>query len=155
MQDLFSPTNHPRNATSAPQPGSSTISELVLIVEDHEDTRLLYRFVMENNGFRVIEAADGEQGVLIAQKSRPDLILLDTNLPRVDGFKAAVRLRATAALRDVPIIFMSTYGQPEVRLAALALGGNEYLLKPIDLSDLESAVHKYLRKRQKIAVEIH
>jgi two-component system phosphate regulon response regulator PhoB len=154
MENLFSPFNCPRNATLAPQPGSS-VSPLILIIEDHEDTRLLYRFVMENNGFRVIEAADGEQGILIAQKARPDLILMDTNLPRVDGFMAALRLRSTESLRDVPIIFMSSHGQPEVRLAALASGGNEYLLKPIELSDLELAVMKHLKKPKKIAVEIH
>ena len=154
MENLFSPFNRPRNATVAPQPGSS-ISPVVLIIEDHEDTRLLYRFVMENNGFRVIEAADGEQGVFVAQKARPDLILMDTNLPHVDGFMAALRLRATEALRDVPIIFMSSNGLPEVRLAALACGGNEYLVKPIDLSDLELTVNKYLGQRQKVAVEIH
>ena len=154
MENLFSPFNRPRNAAGAPQPGSS-ISPLILIIEDHDDTRLLYRFVMENNGFRVIEAVDGEDGVVMAQTARPDLILMDTNLPRVDGFMAALRLRSTESLRDVPIIFLSSYGQPEVRLAALASGGNEYLLKPIELADLELAVTKHLKKLKKIAVEIH
>ena len=136
----FTPVSSPIR----PQP--HFVGPLVLVVEDHEDTRYLLRYVMETHGYRVVEAADGEQGVVIASTAHPDLILMDTDLPHVDGLAATKCIRAQAMLRDVPIIFISGHAQPEARLAALATGGTEYFVKPIRLSELEAAVERELTK---------
>jgi DNA-binding response OmpR family regulator len=97
---------------------------------------------METHGYRVVEASDGEQGVVVASTTHPDVILMDTDLPHVDGLAATKRIRAT--LHDVPIIFISGHAQPEARLAALATGGTDYLIKPVQLSELEAAVEREL-----------
>jgi DNA-binding response OmpR family regulator len=101
---------------------------------------------METHGYRVVEAADGEQGVVVASTSHPDLILMDTDLPHVDGLAATKRIRSLGTLHDVPIIFISGHAQPEARCAALATGGTEYFVKPIRLSELEAAVERELTR---------
>lgn len=136
------PTKPPRTTKPA-----SDLPPLVLIVEDHEDTRELYRYLLEGSGFRVIEAGDGEQGVAIAQSSQPDLILMDTNLPHLDGIMAMHLIRELQPISTIPIIFLSGHAQPEARAKALENGGNDYLVKPVDPIDLEVAVHRQLGLR--------
>lgn len=120
---------------------------VVLVAEDHDDTRLLYKFVLELRGYQVVEAANGNDVLKVARKTRPDLVLMDTNLPYVDGLTATKQIRQDASLHDVPIIFISGDAQPEHRAMALAIGGNDYLLKPMSISDLETAVENQLNKR--------
>ncbi|HZE73225.1 MAG TPA: response regulator [Pyrinomonadaceae bacterium] len=119
---------------------------LVLVIEDHEDTRSLLRYMIEANDCSVIEAEDGEQGVNMAELMVPDLILMDTSLPRLDGLEATRRIRRLAGTERVPIIFISGFTHPESRAEALATGGNDYLVKPLDLNDLDAAVKKQLAK---------
>lgn len=117
---------------------------LVLVVEDHEDTRALYKYVLELHGYDVIEADKGEDAILLAKEIHPDLVLMDTNLPEMDGLAAAQHIRQYASLQDLPIIFISGHAQPELRAAALAAGGDDYLVKPTSLSDLEASVDRHL-----------
>ncbi len=137
-------TNNLTIRPSSVRPDTRFRKPLILIVEDHEDTRFLLRYVIETHGYQVIEAADGEEGVVVASATQPDLILMDTDLPHVDGLAATKRIRAFSALNDVPIIFISGHAQPEARLAALATGGTDYLVKPVQLSELEAAVEREL-----------
>lgn len=130
------------------------VRPLILIVEDHEDTRFLLSFVMEQCGFRVIQALDGVEAVHAAEKTRPDLILMDTNLPRVDGLMATRAIRNVARLHDVPIVFISGHAEPEARAAAIATGGNEYFVKPINLKELEIVVKKQLANNNRLGVEL-
>jgi CheY-like chemotaxis protein len=125
----------------------SPSSPLVLLVEDHEDTRELLRFVAEARGCRVVEAVDGEEAVRMALISNPDVILMDTNLPRVDGLTATQRIRQLDGLTDVPIIFISGHARPEDQAKALAIGANAYFVKPIKLSDLEFALELEIAKK--------
>lgn len=117
---------------------------VVLIVEDHEDTRALLRYVMESQGRFVLEAVDGNEAVLLAEKFLPNIILMDTELPECDGLSATRKIRELAATQDVPIVFLSGHVRPEHRAAAFENGGNEYLNKPISLDELEFVVAKYL-----------
>jgi DNA-binding response OmpR family regulator len=140
-----------KESHTAPKPSSlsPTINEakpLILVVDDHEDTRFLLGFVLEQSGFRIAQAADGVEAVTIARNTRPDLILMDTSLPRVDGLAAAQRIRGLAQLSKVPIIFISGHAHPEARAAALAIGANDYFVKPLDLRDLVMAVKNQLRE---------
>ena len=122
----------------------TTTQPLILLVEDHEDTRYLYRCVLEMGGYRIVEAKDGDEAVRIAESVLPDLILMDTNLPRVDGLMAANRIRKHSALYDVRIIFVSGNAEPRWRGVALSAGGDEYLVKPVSLDVLEKAVASQL-----------
>jgi DNA-binding response OmpR family regulator len=124
--------------------GRTALRPLVLIVEDHEDTRSLYKYVLELHGYDVIETDRGEEAIRLATDLHPDLVLMDTNLPEIDGLTATQRMREQASLRDLPIIFVSGHAQPELRAAALAAGGDDYLVKPMSLSDLEASVDKHL-----------
>lgn len=120
---------------------------LVLLVEDHDDTRELLRFVAESRGCRVLEASDGEEAIRVAVLSNPDVILMDTNLPRVDGLMATKTIRGIESLNRVPIIFISGHARPEDRAKALATGANSYFVKPVKLSELELALEHELTKR--------
>jgi CheY-like chemotaxis protein len=116
---------------------------LVLVADDHEDTRLLFRTVLEVRGYRVIEAADGEETVRTAESARPDLILLDGSLPRLSGVDAARRIRASTDIGHVPIVFISGHTGANFLALAREAGCNEYLVKPFDLGELEYLLEKY------------
>jgi DNA-binding response OmpR family regulator len=147
MADLSKSTNN--HAEASPLAGQEARGvPLVLVVEDHDDTRFMLRYLMEMRGRRVIEAADGEEAVHLAETMHPDLILMDTHLPRLDGLSAMRRMRDLAALRNVPILFLSGHAQPQIRALALATGGDDYLTKPFNLGELELAVERHLGKSE-------
>jgi CheY-like chemotaxis protein len=104
----------------------------VLVVEDFEDTRFLMRVELEQRGFRVVEATDGEQGVEYAARERPDIILMDIGLPRIDGIEATRRIRHDHTMRDVLIVALTAHHESEYRAQALAAGCDAYLTKPVD-----------------------
>lgn len=118
---------------------------LVLVVEDHEDTRFLLRTVLEMQGYRVSEATDGEEGVRVARRVRPSLVIMDATLPRLDGITATRRIRSDSALKSVPVVFLSGNTQPDFRAAVFDAGGTDFLVKPIALDVLISVLEKYLR----------
>ncbi len=117
---------------------------LVLITDDHEDTRLLLSIVLEMRGCAVIEAADGEQAVRLAESAGPDLILMDGSLPRVDGLAATRRIRRMGRMGRVPIVFVSGHAEPAYRVVALEAGCDEFLVKPLDMRQLGGVLEKYL-----------
>ena len=121
----------PRRRSSAGQP-------LVLVVEDHDDTRYLLRMMAEMWGCRVMEACDGLEAVEIAGLERPELILMDSSLPLLDSLAAARRMRDDELLRGVLIVALSGWATPDFRAAALAAGCDACLDKPIDFKRLES-----------------
>jgi two-component system phosphate regulon response regulator PhoB len=120
----------------------------VLVVDDHEDTRTLLRYVFESQHYTVIEATDGDEAVFVAQTVKPDIIVMDTTLKRVDGLEATQRIRKTDAVRDVPIVFLSGHAQAQARDAALASGANEYLVKPFSIEELQRVVQNQLQSRK-------
>jgi CheY-like chemotaxis protein len=109
---------------------------LVLVVEDYEDTRVLMRRQLELGGFRVVEAADGREAVERAERERPAVILMDLNMPVLDGFTAALRIRERKEMRGVPIVALTAYDTAEFRAAARAVGCSEYVAKPVALAEL-------------------
>ena len=116
---------------------------LILVADDHEDTRLLFRTVLEFRGYSVVEAVDGEEAVSTAESARPDLILLDGSLPRLSGVDATRRIRASADIGHVPIVFISGHAGAAFLALAREAGCDEYLVKPLDLHQLEGLVEKY------------
>ena len=116
----------------------------VLVVEDFEDNRFMMRRLLELSGYRVIEAVNGEQAVEAAESERPDLILMDLSLPKLDGLAATRRIRQQDGAARVPIVAVSAHDTTDFHADALAAGCNEYVTKPIDFDQLESLLKKLL-----------
>jgi len=104
----------------------------ILLIEDNEQNRYLATFLLERRGYRVVAAADGPQGIEVAEALKPDLILLDIQLPAMDGYAVARALRSIDVLREVPIIAVTSYAMVGDREKSLAAGCNGYIEKPIN-----------------------
>ena len=116
----------------------------VLVAEDHEETRYLLRTLLERRGLSVVEAGDGFEAVDAAERERPDLILMDSGLPQLDGIAATRRLREVPALSAVPIVFLSGHAGPQHRAAAFDAGCDEYIVKPFDIALLDNVLSRLL-----------
>jgi CheY-like chemotaxis protein len=118
----------------------------ILIVEDNEASRdaLARRFARRQ--YRVVVAADGQEGVRLAVSERPDLILMDLGLPVVDGWEATRTLKADSRTRHVPIIVLSAHAMATDRAAALAAGADEFDTKPVRFERLLGLVEELLRR---------
>jgi CheY-like chemotaxis protein len=116
----------------------------VLVAEDHEDTRLLLRTLLERRGLAVVEAADGVEACDVAARERPDLILMDGGLPLLDGIAATRRMRGLDALAGVPIVFLSGHAGPQHQLAARDAGCDDYVVKPFDVARLDNVLNRHL-----------
>jgi chemosensory pili system protein ChpA (sensor histidine kinase/response regulator) len=112
----------------------------ILVAEDDADIRLMMRMLLGMKGYRVVEARDGQEAVEVAREVRPDLILMDLQLPRLNGFAVARFVRQTDSLRGVPIIVVSAHDPLKHRNLALAAGCNAYLQKPIEFDRLDELI---------------
>lgn len=134
-----------------PRRRSKADSPLVLVAEDHEDTRDMLRLILERQGCRVCVATDGLEAVEAAERERPDLILMDGTLPRLDGLGATRRLRESALMREMLIVALNGWGTPEFHTAALAAGCNDCLEKPIDFERLKNLLEHLFQSRRNAA----
>ena len=123
-----------------PTPESRTI----LVVDDFEDTRLLLRTWLQRRGFRVIEAEDGVEAVKRATTENPDLIIMDMEMPQLDGLAATRQIRLVKKLGEVPIVAVSAYGADQFREQALAAGCNEYVSTPFEPKSLERIIRSLM-----------
>ena len=108
------------------------MSRTVLLIEDNEQNRYLATFLLEAHGYTVVSAGDGASGIALAEKMVPDLVLLDVQLPKMDGHEVARRLRSIRSLRATPIIAVTSYAMVGDREKSLGAGCNGYIEKPID-----------------------
>ena len=115
----------------------------VLLVEDNGDIRFLLRTALELDGYRVVEAANGREGVERACRERPDLVLMDLTMPLVDGLTATRQLRRLRETRRVPVIAVSANDAEGFYEAALAAGCDEYITKPFDFDRLNSVLGQF------------
>jgi DNA-binding response OmpR family regulator len=120
---------------------------VLLIVEDHEDTRLMYAEFLAPD-FEVIQAEDGEQALDAMRTRRPDVVITDLSLPRVDGFELVARMRGDAELRSIPIICLSGYGGQGHDVRALEAGCNRMLQKPCMPDALAAVALELIREHQ-------
>jgi CheY-like chemotaxis protein len=124
---------------------TGTLSLTVLVVDDYADTRAMLRRVLEASGYRVAEAEDGRQAVEAARRACPDLILMDLNMPHMDGLTAAQNIRAVKGLCEgVPIIALTAFDTYGMREAALEAGCDDYLKKPLDAAELNTVLGRLL-----------
>jgi two-component system cell cycle response regulator DivK len=116
----------------------------VLVIEDNEQNLYLITFILEKNGFAVVSARDGRQGIDKACEETPALILLDIQLPLMDGYEVARQLRQIDAVKEIPIIAVTSYAMVGDREKALAAGCTGYLEKPINPMTFIDEIRKYL-----------
>lgn len=119
----------------------------ILYVEDNLENRILIKRVLEAEGYTVLEAANGREGLALAESQRPDLILMDINLPDVDGYECTRRLRSADGLSQIPILALTANVLEGDRQRALAAGCDGYIPKPIDVDELPDVIAAYLKKR--------
>jgi two-component system cell cycle response regulator DivK len=115
-----------------------------LVVEDHEDNRRILRDLLTSAGYEPIEAVSGEEGVALAETHRPDLILMDIQLPGLDGYEATRRIKANPALRQIPIIAVTSYALSGDEVKAKEAGCDAYVTKPFSPRALLAKVREYL-----------
>jgi len=116
----------------------------VLYIEDNEQNMYLVTFILEKHGYEVFAATDGQEGIDKAASIRPDLILLDIQLPRMDGYAVARHLRANPDLAATPIVAVTSYAMAGDRDKALAAGCNGYIEKPINPDTFMQQVEQHI-----------
>ncbi len=121
------------------------MNNTILIIEDNEQNLYLMRFLLEAHGFQVVEARDGRSGVELAARVRPPMILLDIQLPVMDGYAVLQALRQTDGLSQVPIIAVTSYAMMGDREKCLASGATDYLEKPINPDTFVAQIKKHLK----------
>ncbi len=116
----------------------------ILVVEDQEDNRKIMNDLLSSAGYEVIEAVTGEEALRVAEAERPDLILMDIQLPGLDGLEATRRIKANPALRHIPVIAVTSYALSGDEAEALEAGCDAYFSKPVSPRALLAKVREYL-----------
>ena len=116
----------------------------ILVIEDFSDTRELLRLVLEAEGYRVVEAGNGLEGIEVARRENPDAILMDMSMPVMDGCQATKKIRELPNFRNIPIIACSAHNQWSWRSKAILAGCNDFLAKPMELTVLLAMLSRYL-----------
>jgi two-component system cell cycle response regulator DivK len=120
------------------------MTKRILVVEDQEDNRQILRDLLANAGYEMIEAEDGQQALTQAAKHKPDLILMDIQLPLLDGYEATRRIKADPALNAIPIIVVTSYALSGDEEKAHAAGCDAYVAKPFSPRALLAKIREYL-----------
>ena len=120
---------------------------LVMLVEDFRDTREMMRRMLEMQGCRVVEASNGQEAIELSQRGGLDLVLMDLNMPVLDGFTATLRIREYERTRDVPVVAVTAFDTAEFRAAAGAVGCCDFVVKPIDHEHLSALITRLLPRR--------
>lgn len=108
------------------------VNPTILLVEDDEETRYVMRLQLEARGYRVIEAADGETAVELAENFNPQIVLMDLSLPRMDGFEATKKIREDGRMAKIPVVAVTAHQETDFRQGAKESGFDAYVTKPID-----------------------
>ena len=120
------------------------MSKRILVVEDQEDNRQILRDLLTSVGYEVIQAENGEEGLATAARERPDLILMDIQLPLLDGYEVTRRIKADPALRAIPIIAITSYALSGDENKARAAGCDAYVAKPYSPRALLAKIREYV-----------
>ena len=120
------------------------MKKTILVAEDDSKNMTLLRDVLQASGYRTIEASDGKQCVELAKASKPDLILMDIQMPEIDGLESTRILKADATTSNIPVIALTAYAMKGDKERILQAGCDVYLAKPVDIKELLKEVAKYL-----------
>ena len=130
----------------------STSKPTILLVEDEPAQRAVLAYNLKSEGFDVIEAEDGEEALVMAQDSLPDLVLLDWMLPHVSGLEVCRRLKSVKATRALPVIMLSARSEELDKVRGLETGADDYMVKPYSVAELMARVRKELRRTRPASV---
>ena len=119
----------------------------ILVVEDQEDNRQILRDLLGSAGFRMVEAHDGEQALLVARSQRPDLILMDIQLPILDGYEATRAIKRDPELKHIPVIAVTSYALSGDEARAREAGCDAYVAKPYSTRHLLARIEQFLEQR--------
>jgi len=120
------------------------MSRRILVIEDHEDNRRIVRDLLTSAGYEVIEAVTGEDGVAMADSHRPDLILMDIQLPGLDGYEATRQIKGKPELRGIPIVVVTSYALSGDDVKAREAGCDAYVTKPFSPRALLAKIREYV-----------
>lgn len=120
------------------------MTQPILLIEDNEQNLYLATFLLEQSGFKVVAARTGPEGIVLADRIRPALIILDIQLPMMDGYMVARELRRNPALRDTPIVAVTSYAMVGDRERAMEAGCTGYIEKPINPDTFKDEIRKHL-----------
>ena len=123
------------------------MSKRILVVEDQEDNRQILRDLLGSAGFRMVEAHDGEQALLVARSQRPDLILMDIQLPILDGYEATRAIKRDPELKHIPVIAVTSYALSGDEARAREAGCDAYVAKPYSTRHLLAKIGQFLEQR--------
>lgn len=123
---------------------SLSLRKKILIVDDNEDSRDLVTKVLKQSDYQIVQAVDGEEALTKVASEKPDLILMDRSLPKMDGLEVAKRLKSNAATNKIPIVAMTAHAMRGDREKALAAGCEGYIPKPINVRTLAEQIRLYL-----------
>jgi CheY-like chemotaxis protein len=136
------PALTPRKVSDTGQPTESKY--LILVVDDSPDNLAVISLYLQHQGYRVVTANNGEDAIAVATQMLPNVILMDINLPNLDGLGATRRIRETEGLRDTPVIAITAFGTEGFQRAAYDVGVSGYLTKPIDLDRMHQLIARLL-----------
>ncbi len=117
----------------------------ILVVDDEADFCTIVTHILEGQGYAVVSAGNGEEGLQVYAREKPDLVILDANLPDMDGFEICRRIRADGPRRKTPILLCTVRSEVTPVTEGLAAGANDYILKPFEVSDMLARVEAALR----------
>ncbi len=126
--------------------GGDAITKRILMVDDEAGFSRAVKYALEKEGYEVLTASNGLQGLMTAQKEAIDLLILDVMLPGLDGYEVCNRLRSDPKTADLPIIMLSAKGQDVDRTTGLTVGANEYISKPVENATLLDKIASWLDK---------
>ena len=115
----------------------------ILIVDDEKDIVETLSFMLQAKGYEIISAYDGEEGLKLAKEEKPDLIILDVMMPKINGYKICRLLKYDAKYKNIPIIMVTARSQDNDKLIGEETGANEYKTKPFEFSDVLNVINKY------------
>jgi two-component system, cell cycle response regulator DivK len=121
------------------------LGKRILVIEDHEENRRLLRDLMTSFGYELMEAVTGEDGLIVAEAQPPDLILMDIQLPGIDGYETTRRIKGNTSLSQIPIIAVTSYALSGDDIKAFAAGCDAYVTKPFDPAELLEKIREHLK----------
>ena len=120
------------------------MAKVILVIEDHEDNRRIVRDLLTNAGYEIVEAVCGQEGIAEAEARHPHLILMDIQLPDIDGYEVTRRIKANPSLQHIPIIAVTSYALSGDDVKAFKAGCNDYVTKPFSPRALLSKINEIL-----------
>jgi diguanylate cyclase (GGDEF)-like protein len=123
------------------------MAESILIAEDDQGTLELVKVILETKGYELTWARDGEEALQMAKEQKPDLILMDVMMPKLNGYEVAHLLKENLDMKNISIIFLTAKNEPDKKIAGLRMGGDDYITKPFDIYELIARIEAALRMR--------